>query len=795
MFFIETDKLTISPIPEIHEGVNSDGPGKEKDNEHFLHHLHIHHLRELYYTSRSKNNGQVAPLSLAQYLQHLNNDIQYLNTHIEYYNQTINTGHLIIFRRSKIECLKNIIKLQAEIDDKYPSSIITWLPQYHKAVYQDLFEEIKNQQQYLRIGPYLHGLSATMDISQFISILHPTKITDMLTILSNAEKQIATRLSSLYPHQLDSDASSFRHILNQNQILFLGGHNTHCYLFVDKTTGKRWVLKGENHLDALKYTERKVRRKLAHIENMRHFITPILCERRAQYLMANNEYATGNVTLTTFCSEGNLSKFTQIPRPLDEQIALTLMIGICLGEKIAALEESGFINSDLKMTNILVNISTESPNFSLHVSDCKAFYEIDKKGIVVLAHQNSLIGTKYSSPPEVTCHGAHKNQIYGTSIHGYTFGKNLYECLLAHDEESYMKYKQTQYMCIEFTESHFNSFVFTTTAQGHAIRELIELLVKQNPKERIPLRVAIEELHNIKHGKATYLKQRCLHQLQQLRKYKFTNSTHIEQLTKEKMLHINTAFRMHDINKMNDILLEIHNQLHSLKNNQAIESVKTKLSVCFKNHQELSRVSIDQEDESFLEDTYAQLHAIACGNEMDYQSLIETISQQLIKRIMIKNGRSFRIQLATQNLLNRLLLYGIDQSDSLLYRYIYEAEEHLTAGMANLPKLIEKNKEITALLFEYDHNRDLAKIKEAIVWHRSPPTRDCSFRFFFNYRYSTVYPSEHVATLIESTMKKTPLNQRTNIRAILEDEEPEVKEAFQSVKWYFPKKSSSVYPL
>ncbi len=274
----------------------------------------------------------------------------------------------------------------------------------------------------------------------------------------------------------------------------------------ETSTGKQSVLKVEHNPNQLKYIERKLRKLLAHVETMQDFLLPIYFERRARYFDPKLRHVMGRLILTQYCNQGNLFNYVlRHVRTCTDHLEFVLDVALLLGEKLGRLQQSGFANTDVNRTNILVHVDEHpsSKKMSLHLSDCNALYECDAEGRLILRSGSRIAYTQYASAPENNPKNSQQTGIYADKIHVYQLGRCFYECVISYDPAIWAEYHKEARKTNEFSSSHFDYPVFKLlpiidSAVGYYIQNLIEHMVVVDPQKRISLHDALSRMRQIR---------------------------------------------------------------------------------------------------------------------------------------------------------------------------------------------------------------------------------------------------------------------------------------------------------
>lgn len=470
-----------------------------------------------------------------RFIASVNYDIEKLNRLITDFNQA-NTD-------DKAEILIEIYHYQKLITDKYPANFNLLIPEYHQVLQVDLFNAIRQEFSSLGCNSVSKSSIDNFDLAvnankqnvntrfQFLinsieKIDSPEQVKDLLylkqriRIMLAEENDLANRKElrdlipiinakifefKIVPEQQDKliellanmDADKLEKLTNilvtkkgltkeelenfcspeeielfaDYQISFLGG--TRSVNFLVKSLTASFVLKIDNRWNAPKSVESQLSSYA-----LKDTITPLLVDRVvavAQPPIAGFAVNSSGLVITEFCTGGDLVAHRSFISP-EEITKSAVHIYKQMAEILITFQENNAVFPDLKNMNWLLDSKG-----NLKLADTKAFLPA-KNGVFNPNGDESfwycLLHTHYLSPPEFASREAWDID----AAQAYMLGKNLYQ-YITDCGNAFLKEKGF----------FFHDPIFATV-EGQELKELIEGLIREDPKERISLHDALARL-------------------------------------------------------------------------------------------------------------------------------------------------------------------------------------------------------------------------------------------------------------------------------------------------------------
>lgn len=773
MFFISADKLWIDPIPELRMGYfeHPNSPRLENDGT-------TKYYRKIHYRAAADQSGlpqNVSPAKLEN-ITNINREISAINELIARYNEESQKLDFLMYRKCKIRSLRALERALLEMDDKYNDADLLYFVSYHTAIYDKLYFDIKLQKDYLLIThEYQKQLALETNdpptLVDFILGLSLHHVTELLDLLGEGV--------SLQPVDLNAKAlfHSCPGVIWAQPIEYLSGGNSQCFTIVEHHTQEKKLLKVETSLNNLKYVERNLREKLARIPEMQDFIPKVYCERRAKHFHSHHrEHILARLILSSYCNQGSLKDYIMNhPKGAATYVDDVLDLMLALGERIEGFRECGFANSDLKLSNVLVHIDPVSNKRSLHISDCKAFYECDANGVFLKHSNRRPISTQYSSAPETL---KPQKMWDADAIHTYTLGRNIYECLVAADPAMRAVYYMGDRNVYEFYLYQFEMKTFIGNRKFNLLSNLIREMVKKDPEKRISFKCAMEKMKEIRYGFVLHRQQRSLANLNRLKSYQFAHNAQFKEYIKTSQDCVNNTNNVSDLVNLDlDIQYKLQPLLKNKKTNEAMQSLR----LCEYRYNELLASGDQLEDPIFYAELERDFTALYSGEDANYYATLIVLSEVIMNRRTEITRGLWLIMSECRAMLGELLQYQFGEHDRETLNYIYEKDRQLIPACMWVPdvtraaEIKQLHQEIKQML-ESLKNRELQQIRRAIHKQRAP--KGCGVTFFFRHKYSA-----ETADAMETMLGQLPLSERPNVRQHLATQPASVQRAFNTVSW------------
>lgn len=770
MFFISADKLLINPIPELRLGYfeHPDSPRLENDGSD-------KYYQKTLYRSAADEAGLVDNFSPSK-LADIHREISTINQLITRYNQEPERVDFLFYRLCKIRSLQALEVALIEMDDQHNDADLLYFVSYHTAIYDKLYFDIKRQKNYLLIThDYQKKIALETNppptLVDFILGLSLHHLTELLDILGAGV--------TLHPDELNANAVFNRcpNMTWAQPIEYLNGGNSQCFTIVEPHTQEKMLLKVEASLGNFKYIERNLREKLSRIPEMQDFLTKVYCERRAKHFHSlHGKHILARLILSSYCNQRSLKDYMlDYPKDAARYVDVVLDWMITLAQRIEGFRECGFANSDLKLSNILVHIDPVSNKLSLHISDCKAFYECDAQGVFLKHSHRRPISTRYSSAPETQ---TQQEMWDADAIHTYTLGRNIYECLVAGDPAMRAVYYTGNPKVYEFNRYHFKMKTFKGNEKFHLLTNLIREMVTADPKRRISFKCAMEKIKEIRYGFVSYRQQRCQANLTTLTTYQFAHNPQLKEYIQRSQNCLNNTVHPEDLANLEaDIQQQLQHLSKSTKANHAIKI----LQLCQHKFQQLLASGDQWKNPSFYAEIERDFASLYSGEDPNYYANLVVMSEVLSNKQADLTHSLWPILSDSRSMLCELLQYQFGAHDREMRNYIYEKDRQLIPASMWVPDLT-RAAEVKALHLEIKQmlknlkSRELQQIRWAIHQQRAP--KGCGVTFFFRYKYS----SEN-ADVMETILGQLPLSERPNIRQHLAAQPVSVQRAFNTVNW------------
>lgn len=621
--------------------------------------------------------------TINQHIDELNQKIRNYNniTKNAYLMSNNNSNHIILkyiqFRKIKIDALQQIqVKFQ-EMDNKYIDDIIKSLPDYHHKIYLELFTSLKQQRAYLNINSRFQSLPLQEQIEvtlpAIIDNMAPDKFSLMLFLL---DQNNLSELATLYDGDGESnECQQFQQFLDTHTIETLSWRNSKIFHVKNKNNNTSLIMKLE-HQFYPKCFEQELRNKLKK-EPANDFFTPIFTSRRANYKRYGLD-RTKTLSITAYCIHGHLLTHAAscLDRDRDANIMMAIDMGIALGKIIKDIQDLGFLSTDLKPKNILVDYDPVCNKNILKISDAKSYLPQSSKG--VLSRRGAWVcRTKKFVGPELQRNNLNSNKsgkiinrsvISVDKLHAYFFGRIVYEYLTKFDRKLYELYRALISCNYPFgIFGYFNSDIFRND-KGQALQKWIQALSKEDPSARTSIEEAVDQLLIIKQGELLFLREKCVKKLENIREFQFTNPSFIKPF-------LDTMFN--EIYKesctesdMRDILVNIDTELNLLTSSPIIKTDKEKYESAKKSLDDL----INELEESELTILKTNLDQLLDHEREDDTIKLDVLCEQINAKVRERNSIRMALKMRCWRLLDEMLSLNNMSSKTETEKYVYETD-------------------------------------------------------------------------------------------------------------------------
>tara|TARA_Y100000588_G_scaffold389876_1_gene493784 strand:- start:1548 stop:3053 length:1506 start_codon:yes stop_codon:yes gene_type:complete len=403
------------------------------------------------------------------------------------------------------------------MNNQYPLNYINQSAQYQKRIFIGLWENLKQEFKNLDVDSFNQRYSPNHNTPQSQNEPSPTEIFANLSpkelerfmtscwILD--KKQFETEYSKDYKIE---ERQKIQQLFRSHQVTLLSSEGNSRNIKIEKMIpdgNPPMILKIDVRLNRPKTVEQALRRK-----GFNHFTSLIGEERHSKFRKIvreeskmTKEYVVGTLLLTEFCPNGDLrtksqnmhKENTRNPKIITDTIDYFQQMGNIMID----LQDKGAVFPDAKNSNWLID-----ENNRLKISDTKSLmFTTDNQQIDPDDTKNQwtkgLVYSRHLLPPDMI-NLARGEQIAVDPLHAYMLGKNLYEFLTNCDYNFLLDMLPPEDMDsgrsakYSFNEDDFNHPVFKTEG-GRELKELIQMMVKPEPEERISLAQAVKSLNDI----------------------------------------------------------------------------------------------------------------------------------------------------------------------------------------------------------------------------------------------------------------------------------------------------------
>jgi serine/threonine protein kinase len=414
----------------------------------------------------------------------VNPQIKDLNKLIEQYNAAK-------FKEDKIELLKEIHKKQKQINDQFPTGVMTSSKEYRDEFHLKLFNAIKVQFDLLGIKSVSQASleqdpakpSAPLNpasLPELISNMDPVIVSKMIGILSKGKDFNQDDLKKLYASG-EKGYDEYVQFLKNHKITWLGGNKSLNFKITDTTTNKEMILKLVDHRNVSKDATNKLRDS-----SLKAVLTPIIAERQGTFFDVQRGLDSTRELLVTENFGVNLQQESQNHTNVKSKTGAALKLFREIGTTLQAIKNAHYCFIDMKNNNWLVD-----KDGHLKIADTQSFLLADSGNIKLTNTKNpfsELLSTPHMKPPEGT-DGRLSTPFSVDKWHSFTFGKSLYQYLTNCTDEYLKKFNNGINLL-------FDNPIFLTD-EGIKLRQLIVDMVTVNADQRLPMKDALIRLDKI----------------------------------------------------------------------------------------------------------------------------------------------------------------------------------------------------------------------------------------------------------------------------------------------------------
>lgn len=437
-------------------------------------------------------------------LNRMNNDIEKLNDLITEYNQADN-------RKDQIQKLKQLDAARQRIDDEYTDEQVAYFPDYQRKIYTFLQQAIVAQRALFHINSNYEtrGIfepDSGRELSDVMDTMPTEDVAQIMEVLAvKKPKNVRQQLAKIAPMN-----RAYQDFLIQHDIEFIGGRNSKNFVFVNRISQQRILLKLENSMDHSKKPERELRTALNSQENEAGFLVRHWSDRRAAFAdPETSELIMRRLTVMDYSPGRGLN---DIPVETDMAAQQNLMVDTALAQIMIykQMHLLGKIWTDGKGSNILFHRDPNTQVMVAEIADCKAICDCDPMSDT-FTNSMSVLYTPYITAPELESDESNIVDIDKAAV--YTIGKNLYESLLRFVPNAHRNYNTLNkkgrypYAVVELPDAYFKHEIF-----AEPFKSLIQSMTRADPAARISNDELFSQLLNIKfaqHPEHAQYQQAC----------------------------------------------------------------------------------------------------------------------------------------------------------------------------------------------------------------------------------------------------------------------------------------------
>lgn len=319
--------------------------------------------------------------------------------------------------------------------------------------------------------------------SEFLANMSPDKVAKFAKILSRGKEYDRKDLAQLYATG-EPGAKTFKALLNNYSIDFLGGTNSQNFKITHNRTGVERVIKVDNRLNSPKNLEKKL------VDSaLSDTITTVFADRTTSFVDDKGQPVTRGLLITEFCPGGNLVEHSKKHNSDSDRLKSAASIYKQQAQMLVEMGHNNVAMSDLKNSNGLIDAQGR-----LKLADTKSLLPTTASGEINKSNKEhewfGFVSTPYMDPPEIKNKPRDQYFSYNADkYHASMLGKNMYQYI------SGCSIKDLDRVT-DGTKFDFSAPAFATD-EGQQCQALIEALVKPAPEQRMSVAIALQTLSEL----------------------------------------------------------------------------------------------------------------------------------------------------------------------------------------------------------------------------------------------------------------------------------------------------------
>lgn len=489
------------------------------------------------------NEDEIPPLPLSE-MQEFRKKI----------NELIKKHNLIQTKSERLQILGEIRAEAKRLAYSYPANLFAASTAY-QAITENLFKSLKSAYQEAGRNTLVESREKDSTLDRIIANMEPDKANKFFGYFLKEE---LAQLGSLYEAQDNCpEAINFRKFISEHELEVISKGNSLNFKITNTHSAQVNVLKIESRKIGPKSTMATLSDKIP------QHISPVNAERQV-FGVQDGQKVCRTLIATKYFSNGDLLTHAKknINKTPDNRARDAGHLFEQMATVLLAIKTANGIFPDAKLTNWLIDEKNQ-----LQIADTKSFCLTDEQGQCsrYLNNNAGLFRTNGFKPKEFTDYDKGLS-IASDPVHAFMLGKNLY-CYLTGGLVDSEDAKNFQ----------FNNKVYQTPL-GKNFTTLIKSLVKPEPKDRLSVSEALEELKHINRlfaissNKNSDKLIKVINALESLKRW--NDPKKIDDLIKEKVGLIHQ-----DSNKKDDIITSLNETVISLKKEEPLYHKLRQLSL------------------------------------------------------------------------------------------------------------------------------------------------------------------------------------------------------------------------
>lgn len=431
-----------------------------------------------------------------RFIEQIEDDLLVLNAYISIYQTD--------------PCLENLQNIEDNltlIQNKYPDNVVALFPDYLHALHNILPTAIKQQKALLTHKDVSKSQTQSAEFTYFIEELSSNDFADLLQLFASKYPNDDDLEEAL--DELAEKNTKLKYLVDNYAVQYIDGNNGKVFQLTHMQTGENFIVRYGNRLNNPRDIEAQLVNEFK--DKVPNPFPPLLGARQGSY---RDKHGNANVCFLEIMPFYPQNLGTQQIKPQDANGCMLYACENCLqlGQILRDMQNKGFMHSDLKPSNILMDYDKQTKSYQIKLMDRKTVLKTNDGIYDPTLSANSWydkpLTTDGISAPELDTH----EKIDADKVHAYAIGINLF--LASIRPQTYQRIKD-QFFARGANGLNTIIMMCTEDFPGENGRALMDLIVKAtqhdplNPTPRPNVKEVLDELQKIKLNMEKNLRESC----------------------------------------------------------------------------------------------------------------------------------------------------------------------------------------------------------------------------------------------------------------------------------------------